>query len=365
MFSRILTFSNASKLNYEFSDEERIKFIPFQAYFFFSSDEEDIKNRTIFQTKRVSNKYSDEERSHINAVKTEIENANKIQNLFLPQWSDEILLRFIYSCKMNIQLSKQAIRKHSQWFYKIFPFEIENNEKWILGLGAIYLKGRDSCFRPIVIIDGLKFVNVLEKYKEKEITNSIIYLFEFICDHLLIPGQIETWNVIIDLRELKNIYFFPLIIKRIIVMLSENYRHRLNKLIIYNFSNYFKRILLSLLDKSFNDYKIVHNSSYWYLNSYLEKIINKNQLEKKFGGNLDNVTTNFFPPQYDNDDNYLLSNRINLISPVQYLKFRDKGEIFLPEFNEVIDHINGLSKTDNLSEIVENKKICDGIDLLN
>ena len=331
--------------SYEFSDKVRIMFIPFQAYLFFPSDEENIKNRVIFQTKRISDKYSDEERSYINDVRLEIE-ANKIQSKLIScKWSEETLLRFIYSCKMSVYLSKQAIRKHSQWLNKIFPFEIENNEKWIINLGAIYLKGRDSCFRPIVIIDGLKFINVLEKCEEKEITNSIIYLFEFICNHLLIPGQIETWNVIIDLRELKNIYFFPLIIKRIIVMLSENYRHRLNKLIIYNFSNYLNTILLNLLDdKSFSceNNKIIYSSSDSSLNSYLEKFINKSQLEEKFCGNLDNVTTNFFPPWYDNEDNYLLSNRSNLISPVQYLQFKNKGEIFLPEFNEVIDYINGL-----------------------
>jgi hypothetical protein len=59
-----------------------------------------------------------------------------------------------------------------------------------------YLAGRDSKFRPILVLDVKKMINL--NLPEEEIYQCEVYFFEFIIRNLLIPGHVEMWNTIID-----------------------------------------------------------------------------------------------------------------------------------------------------------------------
>ena len=100
--------------------------------------------------------------------------------------------------------------KYFQQFFGIFHFEIHNNKKK-KNNGILYVHGRDSRFRPIIMLQGfrldIKKVDFFSRnaqlifYKKvniEEIMEAMIYFLVYIIENLMLPGQIENWNYIID-----------------------------------------------------------------------------------------------------------------------------------------------------------------------
>lgn len=56
--------------------------------------------------------------------------------------------------------------------------------------------GRDSHYRPIIVIDVEKILKA--ELSEEDLLSTQIYFFEYIMRNCLIPGQVENWVAIID-----------------------------------------------------------------------------------------------------------------------------------------------------------------------
>jgi hypothetical protein len=76
----------------------------------------------------------------------------------------------------------------------------------ILNSGCFYIAGRDKFFRPTVVIDGgiLAKINkddptALEGDLFKEIW---FFLYSYMRNVMFIPGQVDTWLLIVDLNNL-------------------------------------------------------------------------------------------------------------------------------------------------------------------
>ena len=99
--------------------------------------------------------------------------------------------------------------KYFQQFFGIFVLKfiitIKKNN------GILYVHGRDSRFRPIIMLQGfrldIKKVDFFSRnaqlifYKKvniEEIMEAMIYFLVYIIENLMLPGQIENWNYIID-----------------------------------------------------------------------------------------------------------------------------------------------------------------------
>ena len=143
----------------------------------------------------------------------------------------------------------------------------------------------------------------LRKLKESSVDLQIIinanhYLLEFVKAEVLIPGRIETWNIIIDLEGQSSLKYPKSRLENIINEMTKFYPSRLNLMIMINAPKIVKFIMKTKsLFKSKSDSSIHLYAGEDY-RELLFNYISRKQLENKYGGVCPNLLTNFFPPFY-------------------------------------------------------------------
>jgi len=114
----------------------------------------------------------------------------------------------------------------------------------------LYGHGRDNRFRPILVINAKIYKKYENKYSTEDWILAVIYFIEYIINNLLIPGQVEDWNIICDVADV-SIVFLPGDLKKIIDILQCNYRARLYVMYLLNISffiNMFWKMIKVMLD---------------------------------------------------------------------------------------------------------------------
>jgi hypothetical protein len=60
------------------------------------------------------------------------------------------------------------------------------------------MQGRDNRFRPIIILNAYKIdIKVLTL---ETILKGLTFFLELVVNHMLLPGQVESWVIIMDLN---------------------------------------------------------------------------------------------------------------------------------------------------------------------
>ena len=123
-------------------------------------------------------------------------------------------------------------------------------------------------------------------------------LLEYIKTEVLIPGKIETWNIIIDLDGSNSFHYPKSHLQHIIDELTRFYPGRLNLMIMINTPKLIKFLMKTsslFQSKSESSLTIYCGGNY---RDTLVKYISRKQLEIKYGGYCPTLLTNFFPPCY-------------------------------------------------------------------
>ena len=192
-------------------------------------------------------------------------------------------LRFLYGQGWNIPNAYEALKYHLKWKQEWPPIKtLIPLVHQILNSGGIYIHGRDNRYRPAIIIRP----NKLASFTYHLHLASAYFLLEFILETMLIPGQIENWVLIIDL---KNFSFNEILNqKKLICELFTHYPCRIAKIFLMRGGR------VSGLDR-------VLPINTLYKVQYVEKDVemmndfNPQQLEVRFGGSVPNLK-NFWPP---------------------------------------------------------------------
>lgn len=66
-------------------------------------------------------------------------------------------MRFLHARKFDIDDTRKTIVEHSKWRTESTPVKQTPQITTFLNSGAVYFCGRDSGFRPILVIDVAKF----------------------------------------------------------------------------------------------------------------------------------------------------------------------------------------------------------------
>ena len=229
----------------------------------------------------------------------------------------------------------------------------------ILNKGFVYVYGRDSRFRPIVICECKIFQKHYKEFAMEEILQSVYFLCQFIVNNMIIPGQYESWVFLLNLKGV-SILNMPEPIKKMIPALSNFFIARLYKNYLFGL-NWLTRILYLIACAFLDDITI---SKVNIINKIgdpkLFEIIRKDNIEQKFGGTAPNLPIDeedgFFPPRMPSE-HFIKDEENNkkiLISEEEYINRYNNG--LIPECC-VSPYINEkLSKNDNINE-VENKEI--------
>jgi len=125
------------------------------------------------------------------------------------------------------------------------------------------------------------------------------FFLTYVVEQAMIPGKIETWTCIWDLKgcgvaEIPRDRIQPLVKK-----MTKNYRGRLFRFYATDVT-YVVRQLWKLahqfVDEFTNKKLQIFGSDY---QEAIQLLINADNLEKKYGGNVEDKTENFWPPQFN------------------------------------------------------------------
>ena len=218
--------------------------------------------------------------------------------------SNNQLLRFCYFYKLNFEKIKQAINNYIKIYQHIKKIQIFS----ILPLfssNIIYLNGYDLNFHPNLYINLDKLYKSNRVYKNSLISDYFLYIFYIIISNVVLPGKIETINVLIDFDNINN-FIIDKEIKNYLILIQNIFPYRFNKIFLLNINEIdivtIKFYLLMFHQTIRNNIEIIKKGNI----QNLEKYINKNLLEKKYYGNLGKLSN--FSIQICNQNNQSLSN---------------------------------------------------------
>lgn len=249
-------------------------------------------------------------------------NQTKSKKIIFPEfWNDSYSLRVIQATNYIIEESIKMTERYVEWLKSFLPPILSDRSKEALNSGFIYVHGRDNRYRPIVCVDANVYLDYQKVYNINEWYTALIYMDEYVLKYLSIPGQVEQWAVILDIGRV-SIMSIPPEIKNLMKMLQEIYLCRVSSIYVLGlggFVNFLWRMIKGLIDKATEKkIKIISSSK-----KDLFVNINREQVEKKYGGLAPNVEGGcFFPPNVPSN-NYLTENddyNALHVSESQYLK---------------------------------------------
>jgi len=296
--------------------------IPDDAYLFFPTVNE-IKNtagvRLIFDG---NTKFDDYETKMVGQFKAYAQkNSYTLKSL----WTDNMIVRFLQANAFKLDKTLTCIKDHTSWRESKPTVELTEPVRKFLEKGLLYVHGRDHKFRPIVVFSAYMLG---EKGMDVDLMiEALTFFFAFMIDNLLLPGQVENWIFITDLKGLgiASIPFDP--IKKLLGFLQHNYRGRLSKMYIVNApsSVYIpwqmaKKFLQEATVKKIQFYK-------QQCPEPLFEHANKDQVERKYGGTAPD--RKIYWPLEVPSTNYFLKpqEKACLVTKDEYISLYNKGQL--------------------------------------
>jgi hypothetical protein len=196
------------------------------------------KEIIIFNNNNINNnKYKDKIPLLIN--ESENDNNNKVIKI-----SD--VLKHFQANNFDMEKTINSLLEFSDFLRNFFPIKITNKTIEILSkTGYLYVHGRDRKNRPILICSAESYIKNINNYTYEEWLNAIIYFSEYIVKYLLIPGQVEQWNIIADISNI-SLLTLPSDFRKFLQFLQTFYKARLHKAFVYGMS-FFMNILWKII----------------------------------------------------------------------------------------------------------------------
>jgi hypothetical protein len=250
-------------------------------------------------------------------------------------WNDGLNLAYIYSTECKLEKSYKRMTDYFQWYKTNFPLNIQPGDKCIeiLNTGFVYAFGRDHEFRPILICQPYILLKNLKIYSPEDIGRASIFICQYVCNYMMIPGQIENWIMIINLDG-TNILTVPNWMKKLMKSLSENYISRLFRCYIYGLNAFLRalfKLVCSFLEKATVEKVVILKNR---ADTKINQDINPENIEVRFGGKAPDLEYNkgncIFPPRMPTNNHYLLENenpKDILITEEQYIEKLKAGQI--------------------------------------
>lgn len=309
-----------------------------------ANDESIILSRRIFENKKG---FDEQETVALKSLYLEIEKHNIVcpgnRLIFPPNWKISETLKFLQATKFDNKQTIQNLINHTEWRKGYFPMKVDDKVIEILSkLGFLYIHGRDRYFRPIIVCRAQAYVSNVNKYSYEEFLSAIIFFMEYVINFLMVPGQVECWNIINDLNNV-SLLTLPSDFNKFLKFLQINYRCRLNISFVYGMNtilDYLWRLIKTFLDKNVEKkFMFVNDGN---RNRVFELILPE-QLEERYGGSAPNrfsddgnlseiyvnqvKRNNVFPPIMPNKDNLLIEDKQKLLTEAQYKDLVKLGKI--------------------------------------
>ena len=275
--------------------------------------------------------YEKEKLEELNKYIKEKEKQNNKGN-FLPEWwLESDTLRYLQSTNYDIKKVYSLIKENLQSSEKAKK-TIDKRIRFILNYGFLYMYGRDVHFRPIIVVEVKKSSELLDKlkYTFDELSQAMIFFMNYIVNYILLPGQIENWILICDLKDvgIGKINQF----KNILNSLSK-FRCRVFRNYILNLGGFMRTAasgLLSILGSQSSKKIIMVENNHLEV---MQEFIRKENLQIKYGGIAPNVIyggDNLFPPVVPSDLYIKEDEKLNIVSQEAYKEMCLRANPFKP-----------------------------------
>ena len=145
--------------------------------------------------------YEQEKLEEFNKFIKEKEKAKKIEHFLPDWWIESDTMRYLQASNFDVKKVYNLIKENLKITENARKI-IDKRIRFILNYGFIYMYGRDTHFRPVLIIEAKRGVELMDKmgYTFEEISQTILYFMNYIVNYMMIPGQIENWILICDLE---------------------------------------------------------------------------------------------------------------------------------------------------------------------
>lgn len=214
-----------------------------------------------------------------------------------PDWMDDhrrILLRLIECGHRKPKKVLKFMEQYVHWRTTEIPVPREEVAAPI-DAGCFYVHGRDRQFRPILILDVRKLLQL--RLTPEQTLRLNYFLLEWVVENMLRPGKVETWDILMDLADvpLKEIPMKPL--KTMMKSLTIFYCCCLYRTYVLNpapiIGTIWKLVQLFLDSQTRQKIRFVMGAD----KSVLQELIDPSQIEVKYGGSYPNLEPPYFPPR--------------------------------------------------------------------
>eukprot|EP00397_Hematodinium_sp_SG-2012_P010417 GEMP01010532.1.p1 GENE.GEMP01010532.1~~GEMP01010532.1.p1 ORF type:complete len:621 (+),score=89.59 GEMP01010532.1:100-1962(+) len=207
-------------------------------------------------------------------------------------------LRYLQHAKGDINATIKLLLAN-ELFKKEFFCPL-NDTEIMEGLqsGFMYWHGRDRNERPILVV---RTAMLNPKMKPADIVRLVGFILEWMIKYGLVPGRVENWTVLVDLKDTGLRSFSLETIRTLVTTLHMNYRFRNTKVVIMNCpwigSSIYKMIspLLPADTKEKVTFCSVKEAK-----TLLANLIDAHQFEEQFGGTASNCEKpeDFYPYRF-------------------------------------------------------------------
>ena len=253
-------------------------------------------------------------------------------DIFLPDWWIESdTMRYLQASNYNFKKVYELIKENIKNTEEAIRI-VDKRIRYILNSGLIYMHGRDCHFRPILVVEAEKANELMDKlgYTFDEISQTLLFFMNYIVNYILIPGQIENWFLICDL---KNVGIGKLSLFKNILSALSKFRCRVIKNYILNLSGFVRvaasGILSMLGGQSAKKIVIVESDNLGIMQEY----ILKENLQIKHGGTSPDLIpgeNNLFPPVVPTDLYKKPNEILNIVTPEEYKNMCLNSKPFKP-----------------------------------
>ena len=285
-------------------EETNIGKIPYYATIHKPKEEEIMDELLGKETRRIFEfpleEYTDREKQKLIefyeyclAQKYIIPRSNKSGKFSYPN-----IFRQLQGADFDIEKGFGEIVKEINFKNKKLPIEMEDVFIKIMNSGFIYVHGRDKCYRPLIVFNPAIFTSIdcsLENWEKFG-----VFFMEFLINKFLLPSKVENWNIIVDLGDLKMTNI-PYQLKDIFSAFKGIYRCRLYKLYLLNMNFVFNIVwnIVKLIMGPTLEAKACNVDTNDGEYDLLFQNINRNQVEKKYGGTAEDLKPGeYYPPKF-------------------------------------------------------------------
>ena len=339
---------------------------PKEAYYYFPKGEEIIQlnekkpeknNRRVF----VNVPYTKIEHQWLEQYKLIIDSHK--ENKLPEYWNDGLNLAYIYSTECNLEKAYNRMIDYFKWYNEFFPLNIQPGDKCVqvLNTGFLYVFGRDHQFRPVIICQPYILEKCLNIFSNTDILNASIFICQYMCNYMLIPGQIENWIMLVNM-EGTSVLALPESVKKLIKALSDYFVARLYRCYILGLSIFLRiiyRLICLAVEKTTVEKVIILDNKQ---DPRKHQDINPENIERRFGGTAEDLVyeqeNGLFPPRMPSN-NYFLENenpKEILMTEEEYMEKYNSGYLPPRSISPYIKEKVRKEKNDKDKEEITRKK---------